>query len=172
MLNANLIASYASSASESATAYGYVLISKTSESGVTTQHTFKNQLSNFARAQAAYMWVGPTAANYIVPTVPSSIQIGTGAPVAPLTNVDPTDTALWAPMGGTGTKVLDFSTVWLNYTSQYSVTYNVGEAVGAWTEAGLFDALGNMFAHVQLIGFSKLSGDTVTVQWNVLHIGN
>jgi len=169
MLDANLTASYAR---ESATAFGLVIINKTSESGVLTKHTFKNQLSNFARAQAANMWVGPTAANYVVPTVPSSIQIGTGAPIAPLTSVDPTDIALWAPMGGTGIKVLDFSTVWLNYTSQYSTTFNTGEAVGAWTEAGLFDTLGNMFAHVQLTGFSKLSGDTVTVQWNVLHIGN
>ncbi len=75
-------------------------------------------------------------------------------------------------MTGTGIQNLDFSTVWLNYTSQYSVTYNTGEAVGTWTEAGLFDVNNSMFAHVQLPSFVKLTGDTVTVQWSVIHIGN
>ena len=118
------------------------------------------------------MWVGPVAANYIAPTVPTKIQVGTGSPIPPLTSTDPTDTALWTPMGGSGVQNLDFSTVWMNYTSQYSVTFLQGNAVGTWTEAGLFDAANNLFAHVQIPSFIKLTGDTVTVQWNVLHIGN
>lgn len=157
---------------DSATAYGIVKITKINEFGEVTERLFKNQLTDYARAQAANMWVGPTAANYIVPTVPSQIKIGTGSPTPPLTSTDPTDTALWVLLGGTGTKNLDFSTVWLDYTSQYSTTYNQGEAVGAWTEAGLFDSSDNMFAHVQLTDFTKETGDTVTVQWNVIHIGN
>lgn len=160
---------------EAATAYGYVRLIKTDEHGEVTEHLFKNQLTNYAKSQAANMWVGPTATNYVVPTIPSQIKVGTGSPTPPLTGTDPTDTALWTAMGGTGTQPLDFSTVWLTYTSQYSVSFLPGEATGTWTEAGLFDSASptnNMFAHVMLSNYVKASGDTVTVQWNVLHIGN
>jgi hypothetical protein len=44
--------------------------------------------------------------------VPSMIEIGNGAPTAPKTNVDPSDTALWAAMAGT-MKMCDFITTWL-----------------------------------------------------------
>lgn len=163
MLNANL--------NETATAFGIVrIIKRNSEGEIVEDHLFKNQLTNYARQQAANLWAGPAANNYVPVTLPTTIQVGTGAPTPPLTGVDPTDTGLWTAMSGSS-KTFDYSTVWLNYTTQYAVTYQQTDAVGTWTELGLFQGA-NLWAHVQLTNFVKASGDTVTVQWNVLHIGN
>jgi hypothetical protein len=151
---------------ESATAVGYVHIQKHDANGcLIYDRTFKNQLTNYARSASAQLWAGVHLAT------PSYIQIGVGSPVYPKTSVDPTDTALWTPVDGT-LRQCDFATVWLNYNTQYSVTYQQADAIGTWTELGLVDANGNLWSHVMLDNFSKDSGETVTVQWQVQHIGN
>lgn len=157
MSNANL---------ESSTAVGYVHITKhDSDGNIIEKRTFKNQLTNYSRACAANMWAG----NFV--QIPSSIQVGTGSPTAPATGVTQADTELWTPMDGT-LKVCDFATVWLTYNTQYSVTYDQPEAVGTWTELGLFDPSGNLWSHVQLNNFVKEATTAVTVQWQIQHIGN
>jgi hypothetical protein len=151
---------------ETATAVGYVHIMKhDAEGNLVEDRWFKNQLTNYARNAAAQMWCGTS-----LPT-PNSIQVGSGSPTAPITGVQQTDTALWSPMAGT-LKVVDFATVWLGYNSQYSATYQQSDALGTWTELGLFDANGNLWSHVQLNNLTKDSSSTITVQWQIQHIGN
>lgn len=158
MFNANL--------GETATAVGYVRLIKHDANGVLIyDQIHKNQLTTYARSASAQMWTGNAIAT------PNSIQVGNGSPTVPRVGVDPSDTALWAPMAGT-LRVCDFTSVWLTYTTQYSITYQQSDANGDWTEIGLFDKNGNLWSHVAVTGFTKNSGETVTVQWQIQHIGN
>ena len=111
------------------------------------------------------MWTG---ASLVTPT---RIELGNGTPTYPLTTTDPTDTTLWAASAPT-LKVCDFAVVWLSYYSQYSVTYQTGDAVGTWTECGLLDINGNLWSHVALNNFVKLNTQTVTVQWQIQHLAS
>lgn len=151
---------------ESATAVGYVRLQKHNADGcLIYDKTFKNQLTNYARSASAKMWIGTQV------LTPSHIQVGVGSPTLPYTSVDPTDTTLWTPLAET-LRLCDFAAVWLTYNTQYSVTYQQAEANVAWTELGLLDAAGNLWSHVAVVDFTKDPGETVTVQWQVQHIGN
>ena len=145
---------------------GHVRILRHAADGSLISDTLhKNQLTNYARNASAQIWTGT------VITTPTKIQLGNGVPTYPLTGVDSTDTNLWTPAPAT-LKVCDFVTVWLSYYSQYSVTYATSEAVGNWTEVGLFDSLGNLWSHVALNNFLKLGTETVTVQWQIQHLAS
>jgi len=123
----------------------------------------KNTLTNYAKNASAQMWIGTGGI-----VTPTKIELGNGAPTLPLTSTDPTDTHLWAAVTAT-LAVCNFTTVWLSYYSQYSVTYNAGTAVGTFTECGLFDVNGNLWSHVALNNFIITSAQTVTVQWQIQH---
>lgn len=165
MLNAHV-------SSDAAISRGYVRLIKSNANGeVIYDQTHKNQLTFYARSSSAKLWTGAYNYQNTFP-VPSQIQVGTGAPTAPKTSVDPSDTALWTPMANT-LKVLDYPPqVWMTYNTQYAVTYGQSEAVGDWTELGLFDSGPNLWSHIQLSNFTKASGESVTVQWSINHVGN
>lgn len=137
---------------------------------------FKNQITNFARAQSAALWVGTP----VLP--PTMIAVGTGSPPPGQTGTTPNDTALWNELDGTR-KNVDVATTWLSYYAQYTVTYYQNEAIGqvtqqnpngliTLTEAGLFDASGNLWAHVALNGVTHDNTSSLSIVWQVLHQGN
>lgn len=154
---------------DKAVAVGYVhIIKKNANGDVILEKVYKNQLTYYARQSSAQLWAGiwVNPANYIA--------IGTGQPPVNGGTTSPSDTALWSELSGSR-KQCDFVTTWLQYNTQYSVTYQQTDAVATWYELGLFDASsgGNMWAHVYLPGgFPKANGDIVTVQWQVQHEGN
>lgn len=137
---------------------------------------FKNRITNFARQQSALLWTGT------VVQTPTMIAVGTGNPPAGQTGTTPNDTALWSELSGTR-KTVDAVTAWLSYYSQYTVTYLQNEAIGTvnaqnptglitLTEAGLFDASGNLWAHVALNGVTHDNTSSLSIIWQVLHQGN
>lgn len=160
---------------DSMEAVGYVRVVKTDkETGkVVFDKVFKNQITNFARQQVAQLWTGAYVA------VPSMIAVGTGSS----DGTSPNDLTLWAELAGTRQKV-DYATTFLSYYVQYSVTYDQATALGAvdatnnptgqitLTEAGLFDANGNLWSHVQLNGVTHDNTTTLSIQWQILQKGN
>lgn len=159
-------------------AIGVVRVTKRDKrTGVITFDTvFKNQITNYARISVANLWTGASVA------VPSMIAVGTGAPTPPATSTSPSDSALWTELTGTR-KTVDYATTFLQYYTQYSVTYQQTEAIGtvttgnptgsiALTEAGLFDANGNLWSHVSLTGVTHDNTTTLSIQWQVLQNGN
>lgn len=101
---------------DSMTAVGMVRVLKKSiETGeVVYDKTHKNQITNFARQQAANLWTG-----LFVPT-PTKIAVGNGTSSS---GTSPNDTALWNEIVGSRVGV-DYAATFLNYYSQFSVTYD------------------------------------------------
>ncbi len=158
----------ANALNDHAVAIGWVRLIKRNTLGeVTFDGVYKNQLTTYARQASAQLWIGQTLAA----GTPSQIQVGNGSPTAPMTGVDPTDSALWAAIPGSLKPMsAGYPTTWLTYNSQYSVDYQQTDCNGVWTEVGLFDSAGNMWSHVQIANFAKDPAETVTVQWQVSHI--
>jgi hypothetical protein len=164
---------------DSLQAVGTVRVVKTdiATGAVIYDKTFKNQLTNYARQQSAALWAGAGA------YVPSKISVGTGSPPFGQTGTTPNDTGLWAEVSGSR-KALDYATTWLQYYTQYSCTYTQSEVLGAYdavtnptssialTEAGLWDASGQLWSHVALTGVTHDSTSQLSIIWQVLHNGN
>lgn len=158
-------------------AIGTVHVVKRDLAGNTVfEHTFKNQLTTYARQTSAGLWVGN-----LLPT-PTLIAVGTGSPTPPATSTSSADIALWTEMAGTR-KTLDYATTFLQYYSQYAVSYDQSSAIGTvnggnptglitLTEAGLFDVNGNMWSHVLMNGVTHDNQSTLSIQWQILHNGN
>lgn len=160
------------------TAIGMVrVIKRDAKTGeVILDKTFKNQITNYARSQAAALWAGQS-----VP-VPSKIAVGTGSPPSGQTGPTASDTALWNEISGSR-KQIDYAQTWLGFYTQYSVTYQQTEVLGTitqqnptgqitLTEAGLFDSTGGLWAHVMLSGVTHDNTSTLSIQWYVLQQGN
>lgn len=164
---------------DSIKAIGFVrVIKRDARTGEVLQdQLFKNQITNFALQQAAAMWAGQTVAT------PTMIAVGTGSPPQGQTGTTPNDTALWNEYSGSR-KQVDYASTWLNYYTQFSVTYNQNEVLGTvdpqnnptgqitLTEAGLFDANGNLWSHVMLNGVTHDNTSTLSIQWYVMQQGN
>jgi hypothetical protein len=61
----------------------------------------------------------------------------------------------------------------MNTYVQYSATWQTTDPVqGTWTEVGLLDANGNLWAHAMLGSFTVNVGEIATVQWLVDFIGD
>lgn len=101
---------------DSITAIGHVrVIKKSLETGdIVYDETFKNQITNFACQQSALMWTG------VMPPTPSMMAVGTGTNTA---GTSASDSALWNEVANSRQGV-DYATTFLNYYSQYSVTYD------------------------------------------------
>lgn len=82
----------------------------------------KNTITNYAMQQCALMWTG------VMPQVPSQIAVGTGTGYGNGTQAS--DTYLWSEFSGSR-KQVDYAETWLNYYTQYSVTYQSTEVLGA-----------------------------------------
>lgn len=125
---------------------------------------YKNRLTDYAVSAAAGLWVD----EYVL--TPSAICLGTGTPPVGTTEPLSSDEALWQA-DNTTLKVCDVKAVFMTVYSEYAVTYSTGEANDVdYTEAGLFDADGNLWAHVKL-NLRKSATQTAVVLWKVMHQG-
>lgn len=150
--------------------YGTVRVIQHDLNGnVLSNQLFKNQITSYALGQAAVAW--GQSVNGVPVVFPSQIAVGTGSPPSGQSGTTPNDTALWSELSGTR-KAMDYAQQWLTYYIQYSVTYQTTEAQGNLTEAGLFDANGNLWSHVQLNGVTHDNTSTLSIQWQVLMKGN
>ena len=160
------------------TSIGHVRVVKTDpKTGlILFDEVFKNQLTYFALQQAASLWSG----QFVV--VPSMIAVGTGSPPADQSSTTANDITLWTELDGTR-QTVDYATTWLQYYTQYSVTYMQSQAIGTidsenptglitLTEAGLFDINGNLWSHVMLNGVTHDNTSTLSIQWQIEQQGN
>lgn len=148
--------------------YGTVRVIKTDveTSKVVFDKTFKNQITNYALTQAAMMWAGQSGV-----IVPTRIAVGNGSPPVGQTSTTPGDYALWSEITGTR-RDIDYTITWLQYYTQYSLTYQNNEAQGPITEAGLLDADGNLWSHVIFADLTHDTTSTLSIMWQIQQIGN
>lgn len=130
-----------------------------------SHNIYKNRLTNYSVEAGARLWV-----DKFVKT-PNTITLGTGSPPGGQDGPLATDTALWTE-DATTEKTVDIKTTFMTIYSEFGATYQTTEINGTqYTEAGLFDADGNMWAHA-IIDINKTSSQTATVLWKVKHEGN
>lgn len=122
-----------------------------------------NKVTNYARAYMAQMLTG-TAVPILLPSK-MELGTGTGTPMA-------TDADLWAPAIAT-LKPLSSLQVYLTYYAQFVCTWNTADPVhGTWTEVGLKDGNGNLWAHGAMSAFTVNAGEMLVGQWAVQILGN
>lgn len=120
-----------------------------------------NKLTNYM-ANVLAQWltgVNNTGYNPVLPPLYVEAGTGSGTPA-------PTDTNLFTPVSATygRTSIQDTpSNGVAEFVSQY---YGDANNSGDYTEVGLFDANGNMFAHT-MYSFSIASGQTTTITWDI-----
>ncbi len=131
------------------------------------RRTFHNTLTNYARATVA-KWLVAVATNIgqgaLLPPDRIALGTGTGTPAQ-------TDTALWLETASTR-KVNSSRQVVSGYYAQYLTQYQTTDPAGTFTESGLFDAAGNLWAHVSLGNVSKSATQVLTIQWKIQVKGN
>ncbi|MDI3341836.1 MAG: hypothetical protein QJR03_15020 [Sphaerobacter sp.] len=126
---------------------------------------YRNTVTNYAR-QAIAAWLAGTAnAGQTTAPPPSMTALGTGTGTPA-----PTDTALWAEAAGTR-KTCAFVQTYQTYYAEWSTQYLTTDPAGTFTEAGLLDANGNLWAHVSM-SVSKTSSQTLTLDWKFYIQGN
>lgn len=137
-----------------------------------SRRVIRNKTTNYMR-QAVAQWMCAAALNTgpqgVLP--PDRIALGTGSPPSGQTGASALDTALWNETAGTR-KVCSYRNVTMTYYAQFNVTYQGGDPNGTFTEAGLFDAAGNLWAHVILANIAKTAGSILTLQWKIQLVGN
>ena len=126
---------------------------------------YRNKINNYL-LQTIIKWLTGTAnsgSGALLP--PTQIQLGngTGTPTA-------ADTGLWAPITGT-LKTCDFIQPYQTYYGQYSLTYQTSDPSGNYTEVGLLDTSGKLWAHVSVNDY-KSASQLYSVQWLIQAIGN
>ena len=137
---------------------GIVHITKRDASGVILEETSHNTETNYALSAIAQWLAGIPNWGAIIP--PSQIGAGNGSGT-----VSASDTSLWSPIAGTQ-RLCDSIEYTLGYYAQFSVTYGTSDPNGTYSELGLFDANGNMWAHVSINQYKDV-GQTLTAQWMI-----
>lgn len=133
------------------------------DSKVVREYKEHNKMTNYARGYIAQMLAGSIQGPLILP---SQIELGTGSGTAAAT-----DTDLWSPTIAT-MKPCSYTQVYLNYFAQYIVTWLTTDPIqGTWTEAGLKDANGNLWAHTAF-NLTINPGEMLVGQWQVQIVGN
>lgn len=129
-----------------------------------SRRAFRNTVSNYLLTALAG-WLAATQVNTpntglttVLP--PDRIALGTGTATPA-----PADTVLGSETTGTR-KVCSIKQVYGSYYAQFITQYQTGDPRGNFTEAGLFDAAGNLWAHV-LLNLNLASGQIATVQWKI-----
>lgn len=126
------------------------------------QKRYHNIPTNYALSYIASIVSGAVTSGIVVP---SQIELGTGSGTP-----DPNDTALWVPSAGT-LQTCSIVQQYLNTYAQFTSGWQPTDPIqGTWTEAGLFDVNGNMWAHT-VINQLVNSGEMLTVQWSVGFMG-
>ncbi len=143
---------------------GQVTVTVTDAQGnVVSQGTKRNQVTNYA-ANAVAQWlcgVNNTGYNPTLPPQYMELGTGSGTPSA-------TDTNLFTPVSATNqhvssAQVPSGSPNVAQFTAQYFGTAN---NAGSYTEAGLFDANGNLFAHL-MDAITITQGLSTTLAWTI-----
>lgn len=122
-----------------------------------------NKVTNYARSYLAQVLVNSVTYPLITP---SAMQMGTGTGVPASTDV-----ALWSATPAT---LKSCSTVqtYQNFYSQFITVWQSTDPIqGTWTEAGLFDVSGNLWAHVNT-NATVNAGEVFVAQWQVQFITN
>lgn len=122
-----------------------------------------NTVTNYARQSLVEVMTG-TAPNPL--PLPSQMELGTGSgtPAA-------TDTDLWAPAAAT-MKPLSQTNVYLSYFAQYICTWQTSDPIqGTWSEIGLKDSSGNLWAHAA-VNITINPGEMLVGQWQIQIVGN
>jgi hypothetical protein len=146
---------------------GIVEVTVRDADGTVASKRVYNTVTNYCRSSLA-KWLSGTSTATVVP--PTQIGAGNGTPPYGQTGPLPTDTALWAPISGTQ-RVCDQIQVSQGYYAQFNLTYQTTDPAGFYNELGLFDANGNMWAHVA-ISQLKSSSQTLTVQWMIYMVAD
>jgi hypothetical protein len=131
----------------------------------------RNTATNYLRSTVTQWLIGTNNTGYNPVSAPTRIALGNGSPTPPRTAPDPTDTALWAEVAGTR-KVCAARQVSQGYYAQFTVVWTVNDPRGTFTEAGLLDDVGNLWAHVALQGVSLQTGQTLSGIWRILTKGS
>jgi hypothetical protein len=93
--------------------------------------------------------------------LPSQMELGTGSGTPART-----DTDLWSPAAAT-LKPLSAMQVYLQYYMQYICTWQTSDPIqGTWTELGLKDAGGNLWAHAAST-ITINTGEMLVGQWQI-----
>lgn len=129
---------------------------------------YHNLVTSYALAYIAQVITGGVQASSSgALALPAKMELGTGSGTPQVS-----DTALWTPSVAT-LQALSVSQQYLNTIAQFGATWVTGSAAqgsasvpNTWTEAGLFDANGNMWAHAP-INVSVYASEYLTVQWNI-----
>ncbi len=123
----------------------------------------KNQVTNYAASAVAQWLTGKNNSGFspVLPPAYTELGTGTGTP-------SPTDTNLFTPVTATNQWCATFtnpSAGVAQWTSQYFGTIN---NAGSYTEEGLFDANGNLWAHlVEAVTITQGLATTIVWQWTV-----
>jgi hypothetical protein len=130
------------------------------------EHIQKNKVTNYARSYIVQaMTSGDGAVGFYWPSE-MELGTGTGTPAA-------SDTALINPVVGTMKQCSNIQQ-YLTYYAQYIATWQSTDPItGTWTEIGLFDANGNLWAHVVFTNSLVInSGEMLIAQWAIQLLGN
>lgn len=97
------------------------------------------------------------------PLFPTKMQLGTGTGMPAATDLD-----LWVPSAGT-LKPLAQTQIYQQYYAQYICNWQSSDPIqGTWTEAGLKDGNGNLWAHVAFAsGLLINPGEMLVGQWQI-----
>lgn len=146
-------------------AVGYVDVLYFENGELKRKQTFKNRLTYHAVATSARLWLGES-----LPT-PTKIVLGTGTPPPPLEGPTFDDTELWNPDPATERRC-DIRTTFLTFQTEFGVNFRQGELTGTvYTEAGLFDDEGNMWAHA-IVNIDQAPTESAVLLWKIQHIGD
>lgn len=127
----------------------------------------KNKVTDYARTYIVQMILNQVSYPLIVP---SKMELGTGTSTQ---GPQGSDTDLWSPVAGT-LKGVTTSQQYLTFYAQYICSWQTSDPiVGTWTEIGLKDANGNLWAHSQLTSALPVNvGEMLVGQWQVQIVGN
>lgn len=127
----------------------------------------RNKINNYAR-KAYSQWVTGAAANTLGGALPYPRKIALGTGTGTITG---NEVALFNETAGTR-KATSYQRQTQDYYAEWNVNYTTSDPTGNFTEAGLFDELGKLWAQVLLTNANKQTGQTLTVNWKWLHQGN
>lgn len=123
-----------------------------------------NKVTNYARSYIAQVLTGTAT---IPLAFPAKMELGTGTGTPAATDPD-----LWSPVVGT-LKSLSTIQVYLTYYAQYVCAWQSSDPItGTWTEVGLKDVNGNLWAHGAMSAFTVNAGEMLVGQWAVQILGN
>jgi hypothetical protein len=134
-----------------------VIDEKTKE--IKRQYKEHNKVTNYARGYMAQILTNAVNGSLVLPSM-IELGTGTGTPLA-------TDADLWSPATVTLVSCTGIQ-VYLNYYAQFITTWQPNTITGTYTEVGLKDANGNLWAHAAITSnLTVNSGEQLVCQWQI-----